>query len=188
MFVWSTPALNYLDPDYCHDHCDLELSKQQVVLVNAIAFLGCIFIVPLSWENYLLFGLAPLAWVLNSELFPKEVKTPASGAIFNWNFAFSTPSQKMLSQNTSITSFRWSQHHRGSPVLIYFVVPETKGRTEEEMRENFLKKIFRTVNLQSRLRRTSLTRNNLDLGQLCSIMISNIRMNQTFFLCICGID
>ena len=52
MFVWSTPALNYLDPDYCHNyHCDLELNKQEAVWVNAIAFLGCIFSVPLAGET-----------------------------------------------------------------------------------------------------------------------------------------
>lgn len=55
MFVWSTPALNYLDPDYCGQTdsypCDLELTKQQAVWVNAIAFLGCIFSVPLAGET-----------------------------------------------------------------------------------------------------------------------------------------
>ena len=54
MFVWSSPALNYLDPDYCQGqsyHCDLELSKQQAVWVNAIAFLGCIVSVPLAGET-----------------------------------------------------------------------------------------------------------------------------------------
>ena len=56
MFVWSTPALNYLDPDYCGQtdtyDCDLELTKQQAVWVNAIAFLGCIFSVPLAGETF----------------------------------------------------------------------------------------------------------------------------------------
>ena len=54
MFVWSSPALNYLDPDYCQGqtyHCDLELSKQQAVWVNAIAFLGCIISVPLAGQT-----------------------------------------------------------------------------------------------------------------------------------------
>lgn len=49
MFVWSTPALNYLDPDYCHNyHCDIELTKQEAVWTNAIAFFGCILSVPLG--------------------------------------------------------------------------------------------------------------------------------------------
>ena len=49
MFVWSSPVLNYLDPDYCPNyHCDLTLTKQEAVWVNAIAFFGCIFSVPMA--------------------------------------------------------------------------------------------------------------------------------------------
>ena len=51
MFVWSSPVLNYLDPDYCPNyHCDLTLTKQEAVWVNAIAFFGCIFSVPMAGE------------------------------------------------------------------------------------------------------------------------------------------
>ena len=48
--VWSTPALNYLDPDYCQEEnkCDIDISKQEAIWVNAIAFLGCIFCVPFA--------------------------------------------------------------------------------------------------------------------------------------------
>ena len=44
MLVWSTPASQYLDPDYCNetDHgCLIEMGKQEAIWVNAIAFLGC---------------------------------------------------------------------------------------------------------------------------------------------------
>ena len=73
MFVWSTPALNYLDPDYCPNyHCDLELSKQQAVWVNAIAFLGCIFSVPLSGENPLLPPPTPTSdWIFSGWIMSK---------------------------------------------------------------------------------------------------------------------
>ena len=51
MLVWSTPASNYFDPDYCNntDHgCDIEMGKQEAIWVNAFSYLGCIFCVPFA--------------------------------------------------------------------------------------------------------------------------------------------
>ena len=94
-------------------------------------------------------GLAPLAWVLNSELFPKEVKTPAStlGATSNWTFAFMVVyfypiTEKALAKY--VCYFFFAGVSIFGSVLIYFLVPETRGRTEEDMREFFLRKISRT--------------------------------------------
>ena len=94
-------------------------------------------------------GLAPLAWVLNSELFPKEVKTPAStlGATLNWTFAFMVVyfypiTEKALAKY--VCYFFFAGVSILGAVLIYFLVPETKGRTEEDMREYFLQKTSRT--------------------------------------------
>ena len=94
-------------------------------------------------------GLAPLAWVLNSELFPKEVKTPAStlGATSNWTFAFMVVyfypiTEKALAKY--VCYFFFAGVSILGSVLIYFLVPETRGRTEEDMREFFLRKISRT--------------------------------------------
>ena len=53
MLVWSSPAQNYYDPRYCHNEdygCDIVMSKQEAIWVNAIAFLGCIFCVPVAGE------------------------------------------------------------------------------------------------------------------------------------------
>ena len=57
MLVWSSPAQNYYDPRYCHNEdygCDILMSKQEAIWVNAIAFLGCIFCVPVAGD-YLLY-------------------------------------------------------------------------------------------------------------------------------------
>ena len=67
MLVWSTPALLHLDPRYCVSDenttnnnnnntdetfsCDIEMSKQEAIWVNAIAFLGCIFCVPFAGNS-----------------------------------------------------------------------------------------------------------------------------------------
>ena len=54
MLVWSSPAQNYYDPRYCHNEdygCDIVMSKQEAIWVNAIAFLGCIFCVPVAGEK-----------------------------------------------------------------------------------------------------------------------------------------
>ena len=51
MRVWSSPAQNYFDPRYCQKEdfrCDVLMSRQEAVWVNAIAFLGCIFFVPVG--------------------------------------------------------------------------------------------------------------------------------------------
>ena len=94
-------------------------------------------------------GLAPLAWVLISELFPKEVKTPAStlGATSNWTFAFLVVyfypiTEKALAKY--VCYFFFAGVSILGSILIYFLVPETRGRTEEDMREFFLRKISRT--------------------------------------------
>ena len=54
MLVWSTPASQYLDPDYCrntHHGCDIVMGKQEAIWVNAFSFLGCIFSVPFAGLN-----------------------------------------------------------------------------------------------------------------------------------------
>ena len=51
MLVWSTPASNYFDPDYCNNTqhgCDIEMTKQEAIWVNAFSYLGCIFSVPFA--------------------------------------------------------------------------------------------------------------------------------------------
>ena len=85
---------------------------------------------------------APLAWVLNSELFPKEVKTPAStlGATFNWTCSFLVVyfypiTEKALGKH--LCYFFFAGVSLLGSVFIYFLVPETRGRTEEDMREYF---------------------------------------------------
>ena len=68
MLVWSTPASNYFDPDYCNntEHgCDIEMGKQEAIWVNAFSFLGCIFGVPFAgW-----LAVAGLAQYLRSYYF-----------------------------------------------------------------------------------------------------------------------
>ena len=53
MLVWGTPALQHLDPNYCgndadQEPCDVSMSEQEAIWVNAIAYLGCIFSVPFA--------------------------------------------------------------------------------------------------------------------------------------------
>ena len=96
---------------------------------------------------------APLPWVLNSELFPKEVKTPAStlGATFNWTCSFLVVyfypiTEKALGKH--LCYFFFAGVSLLGSVFIYFLVPETRGRSEEDMREYFRAKTNsgRTVN------------------------------------------
>ena len=88
-------------------------------------------------------GFGPLPWVLNSELFPKEAKALASsiGAMFNWFCAFLIVyfypmTEKAL--NKYVCYFFFAAICLLGAVFIHFLVPETKGKTEEDMRRYFL--------------------------------------------------
>ena len=88
-------------------------------------------------------GFGPLPWVLNSELFPKEAKALAStiGAMFNWFCAFLIVyfypmTEKAL--NKYVCYFFFGAICILGAVFIHFLVPETRGRTEEDMRNYFL--------------------------------------------------
>ena len=90
-------------------------------------------------------GFGPLPWVMNSELFPKEAKNLASsiGAMFNWFCAFLIVyfypmTEKAIGKD--VCYFFFGGVCLVGAVLVQLFVPETKGKTEEDMRRYFLDK------------------------------------------------
>merc|ERR1711892_634255 len=87
-------------------------------------------------------GMGPLPWVLNAELFSKEAKAPCSSfcASFNWLCSFMvvkfSPSLETLI-GASGSYFTFAALAAGGTFLIVMAVPETKGRTEEEIQQGF---------------------------------------------------
>jgi len=87
-------------------------------------------------------GFGPLPWVLNSELFPKEAKGPAAAicASFNWLCSFLVvkfePNLEDVMNNHG-AYFLFSAICGLGTLFIIVFVPETRGKTEEQMREYF---------------------------------------------------
>ncbi|XP_063925452.1 facilitated trehalose transporter Tret1 isoform X1 [Zophobas morio] len=109
------------------------ISKEEV---NNIAFLPilavCIFIIVFS------LGFGPIPWMISAELLPPEIKSNASSlaATFNWLLAFIVTKfygdlTKAIS--TDVTFYIFSVISLIGTVFIIFVVPETKGKTLDEI-------------------------------------------------------
>lgn len=83
-------------------------------------------------------GMGPLPWVLNSELFSREAKSMSSslGAASNWLCSFLVvkfaPSLE-AAVGTGTTYLAFAGLAAAGTLLIVVAVPETRGRTEEEV-------------------------------------------------------
>ena len=87
-------------------------------------------------------GMGPLPWVMNAELFSKEAKSTSSSmcASFNWLCSFtvvkfSPTLESWIGASGSYLSFALLAFV--GTLVIGFLVPETKGRTEEEIQKYF---------------------------------------------------
>jgi len=91
-----------------------------------------------------MFGLGPgpVAWIMNTELSPQESKGLSSSICysFNWFCTFLvTQFEPILEEaaGTSVVFFIFSGICALGAVFMLFFVPETKGRTPEDMRTYF---------------------------------------------------
>ena len=87
-------------------------------------------------------GMGPLPWVLNAELFSKEAKASSSTfcASFNWLFSFLVVKccpilEASIGASGSYLTFATIALF--GAVLIGFTLPETKGKSEEEIKNYF---------------------------------------------------
>ena len=104
-------------------------------------------------------GFGPLPWVMNSELFPREAKALGSsigrcsnkaiknhifcaGTMLNWTCAFLVVYFYPLAE-TALSKyycyFFFALVCLIGAIFIVIFVPETKGKTEEDMKNYFLK-------------------------------------------------
>ncbi|XP_022905450.1 facilitated trehalose transporter Tret1-like isoform X2 [Onthophagus taurus] len=116
----------------------LEKSDMDRDIITDISFLPVlalsIFITVFS------LGFGPIPWLISSELFPIEIKAIASSAAgtFNWLLAFIVTRFYNDIQNgigTDITFYIFSGLSFIGVVFIFFVVPETKGKSFDEIQE-----------------------------------------------------
>lgn len=89
-------------------------------------------------------GMGPLPWVLNAELFSREAKAPSSSlcASFNWLCSFivvkfAPTLEKWIGPSGSYSCF--AVLAAAGTLAILAVVPETRGKTEEEVKMHFVK-------------------------------------------------
>jgi len=87
-------------------------------------------------------GFGPLPWLMNSELFAKEAKATASAlnTFTSWAFSFIvvryyTPADQLF--HTHNTYFFFAGVCLLGGLFVLFFVPETKGKTEEDMKLYF---------------------------------------------------
>ena len=90
-------------------------------------------------------GYGPLAWALNGEFYAPEAKSLSStvGMVFNWLCAFAVAKTQVNLENAigaSGSYFLYAGICLLSIPFVAFLVPETKGRSPEDMKELFEKK------------------------------------------------
>ena len=89
-------------------------------------------------------GFGPLAWTLNAEIHSPEAKRLCASIAFstNWTFAFLVtkfePNIEALI-NLSGTYFAFATICFVGTIIVYIFVPETKGKTPEDMKIYFSK-------------------------------------------------
>ncbi|KRT82807.1 membrane transporter [Oryctes borbonicus] len=94
----------------------------------------CIFIIVFS------LGFGPIPWLISSELFPSEIKAVASSAAgtFNWFLAFLVTRFYLDLKEAiggDITFYIFSGLSICGTIFVWLIVPETKGKTMEEIQE-----------------------------------------------------
>ena len=90
-------------------------------------------------------GYGPIPWAMNAELFPKEaqgVMASLAGG-FNWFCAFiltkfSTNLEEAI--HTSGLYFLFGAINAIGMIFVIFLLPETKGKTPEDMKNYFMER------------------------------------------------
>ena len=91
---------------------------------------------------FLNIGIGPLPWMMNGELFPEECKSASASlsTVVNWLMAFivtKTVVNLQAALGYSGTYFLYGSLSTVGAVYILFGVPETKGKSPEEILQYF---------------------------------------------------
>ena len=154
-FLFTIPAVLYVD----------RFGRKGILIAGAIGMASCHFIVAAiigsfdgDWQNHKSGGWAaivfvwiycanfgyswgPVAWIIVSEVFPLSMRAKgvSLGGSANWlnNFAVGISTSPFIA-NTQFGAFIFFGAITAVGVLyVWFLVPETKGKTLEEMDELF---------------------------------------------------
>ncbi|KAF4523518.1 hypothetical protein B566_EDAN013059 [Ephemera danica] len=113
----------------------IELNGSIESLSWAPLFLLCLYMVAFSM------GAGPIPWLVLGELFPSEIKGTASSisALVNWLMAFLVTkfySGLVEAINGSSTFWIFTGCLVLSVIFVFFMMPETRGKTLEEIQED----------------------------------------------------
>ncbi|XP_031348940.1 facilitated trehalose transporter Tret1-like isoform X2 [Photinus pyralis] len=121
------------------------LKERELVDKETLSTLGFLPIVSLS-VFFIVFslGFGPIPWMISSELFPSEIKSVASSAAgtFNWFIAFLITKFYLSLKNAvggDVTFYIFSVISLIGTIFCVFVVPETKGKSLEEIQRELNK-------------------------------------------------
>ncbi|KAF5279761.1 hypothetical protein FQA39_LY05451 [Lamprigera yunnana] len=123
------------------------LKDRQLVDNETISSLGFLPILALS-VFFIVFslGFGPIPWMISSELFPAEIKSVSSSAAgtFNWFMAFLI-TKFYLSLKVAIggdsTFYLFSAISICGTIFVFFVVPETKGKSLDQIQKELNKEV-----------------------------------------------
>ncbi|KAF2879595.1 hypothetical protein ILUMI_26577 [Ignelater luminosus] len=117
------------------------LQERELVSESVISSLGFLPITSLSiFIIMYAFGISPIPWLLPAELFPPEVKSVGGGgaSTINWFIAFLITKFYLNLKNSiggDTTFYIFSLVALLGTIFIYFFVPETKGKTLDEIQK-----------------------------------------------------
>ena len=121
------------------------LNDRKLVDEDTIKTLG--FLPVLSLSVFIIvfsLGFGPIPWMISSELFPSEIKSVASSAAgtFNWFMAFLITKFYLNLKNAvggDVTFYIFSGISLLGTIFVFFVVPETKGKSLEQIQKELNK-------------------------------------------------
>lgn len=115
------------------------LQERHILDEEAIKAIGFLPIVALSiFMVVFSLGFGPIPWMISSELFPAEIKSTAISAAgtFNWFIAFLITKFYLnlkLALGGDTTFYIFSLISILGTIFVFFVVPETKGKSLEQI-------------------------------------------------------
>jgi MFS family permease len=130
----------YLDENACADDNPMCTSSISEELVKKLNWVPLVSLITFSFGFNI--GLGPLPWMMNGEMYSEEAKSTSASlaSATNWTTTFLVT--KFSINITNAINNSGSYYLFGSvcliaSVFVFLVVPETKGKSVQEMKEYF---------------------------------------------------
>lgn len=133
----------------------------------------CIYIFAVGYE----FSWGPVVWVVCSEIYPTRIRAMALSiaTAFNWamNAAIAKVTPIMIAKITYGTYFFFGSCAVVMGLFAYFLLPETRGRSLEEMDEVSLSFLIIRKNILTNFFNSCLIRDKSGLSEIHMLLIKN---------------